>query len=67
MIEERLVNVFKNDHRATSFYMRHKTTPGYATAVVDLVFASSSIKVLEHQQYDDNVSDHLAISATIEI
>lgn len=67
MIEARLVNVFKEDARVTSFNMRHKSNPGYATAVVDMLFASPSVSVLEHRQCEDNVSDHLALTATLEI
>ncbi|KKW32704.1 MAG: Fe Superoxide dismutase [Candidatus Uhrbacteria bacterium GW2011_GWA2_52_8d] len=66
MIEEHLVNVFKNDHRSTSFNMKHKTNPGFATAVVDMIFASPSLRALEHRQCDDNVSDHLALTVTLE-
>ncbi len=67
LLEERLVNVCSDDRRITSFNMRHKTNPGYATAVVDFIFVSPSIKVLEHRQCDEDVSDHLALTATLEI
>ncbi len=67
MIEEHLVNVFRNDHRVTSFNMRHKTNPGYATAVVDLMFVSASLEILEHRQHEDDVSDHFALSSTVEV
>lgn len=67
LLEEHLVNVFKQDNRVTSFNMRHKTNPGYAVAVVDMLFVSSSLVVLEHRQCDENVSDHLALTATIEV
>lgn len=67
LIEKHLVNVFKQDHRMTSFNMKHKTNPGFATAVVDMMFVSSSLTVLEHRQCDENVSDHLALTATINL
>jgi len=67
MIEEHLVNVFKNDHRSTSFNMKNKTNLGFATAVVDMVFVSPSLHVLEHRQCEENVSDHLALTATLDI
>lgn len=67
LIEGHLVNVFKQDNRVTSFNMRHKTNPGFATAVVDMMFVSSSVTVLEHRQCDENVSDHLALTATIDV
>lgn len=67
LIEEQLVNVFKQDSRTTSFNMKHKINPGFATAVVDMVFVSPSIQVLKHRQCSENVSDHLALTATLEI
>jgi endonuclease/exonuclease/phosphatase (EEP) superfamily protein YafD len=56
-IEKDLTNIFK-DERITSFNMKHKDKPGYASAVVDFVFASPAIKVLEHRTADVDVSDH---------
>lgn len=67
LIEEHLVNIFKQDNRVTSFNMRHKTNPGFATAVVDSMFVSSSLTVLEHRQCIENVSDHLALTATLSL
>lgn len=66
MIEKHLTNVFKGE-RTTSFNMRHKTNPGFSTAVVDMIFTSPSIGIVDHRQYDDNVSDHLALSVTIDL
>jgi len=57
MLEQNLTNIFKGE-RVSSFNMEHKTRPGYATAVVDFVFASPNIKILEHYTADANVSDH---------
>lgn len=67
LIEEHLVNVFKQDNRRTSFNMKQKMDPGFATAVVDMMFVSPSMRVLEHCQCDENVSDHLALIAMLEI
>lgn len=67
MIDEHLVNLFKHDNRSTSFNMKHKTNLGFATAVVDMMFVSPSLNVLEHRQCGENVSDHLALTATFEI
>lgn len=67
MIEEHLVNVFKQDNRSTSFNMKHKTNPGFVTAVVDMMFVSPSLKILEHRQCEENVSDHLALTVSIEV
>src|SRR5581483_9037709 len=58
LIEDRLKNIFKGE-RTTSFNLKHKTSPGFATAVVDMVFASTDLKVIEHYQPDVNVTDHL--------
>lgn len=66
LIEEHLVNLFKGE-RVSSFNMRHKTNPGFATAVVDMIFVSSHIEVLEKRSCDDDVSDHLALTATLQI
>lgn len=67
MIEEHLENLFKGDHRETSFNMQHKTNLGYATAVVDMIFASPSLTTMNHKQHTENVSDHLTLSATFNI
>ena len=56
-IESCMTNVFK-DRLVTSFNMRHKTNPGYATAVVDLFFAIPELRVVSARCPDDDVSDH---------
>ncbi len=56
-IRERLVDVFSGE-RTSSFNMKHKTNPGYGTAVVDFVFVSPNIRVLEHRTSERDVSDH---------
>lgn len=65
-IEKIMTNVFK-DELTTSFNMRHKTNPGYATAVVDMFFASSTVKVLSKSCPEDDVSDHKPLVVSIEI
>lgn len=65
-IEKYLTNVFK-DELSTSFNMRRKDSPGYATAVVDFVFVSSDIKVLSHKYPDVDVSDHLPLICELEV
>lgn len=52
-----LVNIFKGN-RSSSFNMKQKTDQGYANAIVDFVFSSPEIKILEHYTPDVNVSDH---------
>ncbi len=65
-IEEHLVNVFRNELVST-FNMRHKTNPGYGAAVVDYIFVSPNIKVLDKACPDDDVSDHKPLLVTLEI
>jgi endonuclease/exonuclease/phosphatase family metal-dependent hydrolase len=57
LLEQGLTNIFKGE-RVSSFNMKQKTKPGYATAVVDFVFASPNIKVAEHYTSEADVSDH---------
>ncbi|MBI3620307.1 hypothetical protein HY214_04160 [Candidatus Roizmanbacteria bacterium] len=65
-IENYLVNVFKNELKST-FNMRQKTDPGYATAVVDMIFVSRNFKVAKHSCPDIDVSDHLPLVAELTI
>lgn len=65
-VEKHLKNVFKNELK-TSFNMKRKTNPGYATAVVDMVFVSKKIEVLEHYCPQADVSDHLPLVCRLEI
>ncbi len=66
LVEEHLVNIFKGE-RMTSFDMRNKTDPGYATAVVDMIFVSPSIRVLEKSIPQNNVSDHQPMVVVLDI
>ncbi|MCL5438431.1 MAG: endonuclease/exonuclease/phosphatase family protein [Patescibacteria group bacterium] len=65
-IEKYLNNVFK-DELITSFNMRRKDNPGYASAIVDMVFMSKNIKVLDHFCPQVDVSDHLPLVCVFEI
>jgi endonuclease/exonuclease/phosphatase family metal-dependent hydrolase len=68
-IDAQLTSVFKNE-RSTSFNLRRKDLdkyPGYATAVVDLMYVSAEIKVLSYSCPDVDVSDHLPLVAKLEI
>lgn len=65
-IETELVNVFGRELTST-FNMRRKDNPGYATAAVDTIFVSRGITVLDKQCPDVDVSDHLPITALIEL
>ncbi|HUS26332.1 MAG TPA: endonuclease/exonuclease/phosphatase family protein [Nevskiaceae bacterium] len=66
MLEGPLHNVFGQSLPST-FNMRHKDNPGYATAAVDIMFVSSNIKVLAKDCPSVDVSDHLPLTATLEI
>ena len=65
-IERYLHNVFGHS-LTTSFNMRRKDNPGYATAVVDMIFVSPHIVVRDPVCHDVDISDHLPLSASLEI
>lgn len=65
-IETYMKNVFKNQFK-TTFNMRHKTNPGYATAVVDMFFVSPDIITLSTSSPDDDVSDHIPLLVKISL
>lgn len=67
-VEQELRSLFK-DELTTSFNVQQKDLekyPGYAHAVVDMMFVSPDLKVLEHRCPQVNVSDHLPLVAVIE-
>jgi endonuclease/exonuclease/phosphatase (EEP) superfamily protein YafD len=60
-IEAKLINVFKGQLK-TTFNMRHKDNPGYATSVVDMLFVSpNDMEVLSRECPNVNISDHLPL------
>lgn len=65
-IEAHLTNVFEGELQ-TSFNLRHKEHEGFASAVVDMVFVSRDIRVLEHSVPEDDVSDHLPLLCKFKI
>ena len=65
-IEKHLKNIFKDELR-TTFNMKQKDNPGYADAVVDMVFSNSDLKVIDHYCPDVDISDHLPLVATFEV
>lgn len=65
-IEKYLSNVFKGELSST-FNMKRKKEGGYASAVVDFVFVSKDIKVLNHQCPDIDVSDHLPLVCELDL
>ena len=65
-LEPQLVNVFGTELTST-FNMKHKTNPGYATAVVDMIFVSPDVKILSKNCPDVDISDHLPLVVEVEI
>lgn len=59
-IETRLTNVF-GDTLTSSFNMKRKENPGYASAVVDMVYADKNFEVIEYRCPDVDISDHLPL------
>lgn len=65
-LEPRLKSVFGAEV-PTTFNMRRKDNPGYATAAVDLMFVSSKIEVISKHVPDVDISDHLPLVVTLQI
>jgi endonuclease/exonuclease/phosphatase family metal-dependent hydrolase len=66
-LEQDLKNVFKGELK-TSFNLRHKPVDsGFTSAVVDMVYVSPEIKVLEHYSTDEDVSDHVPLVCVFDI
>ena len=64
-LETKLVNVFKNELKTTFNGKRWKMPD--PTFVVDFLFVTPNIKVVEHSMPDADVSDHMPLVATLEI
>lgn len=65
-IEQHLTSVFGTS-LATTFNMRRKDNPGYATAPVDLMFVSPNVQIVSKNCPDIDVSDHLPLIAELVI
>lgn len=65
-IEHEMTNVFKGE-LTTTFNMKHKKNPGYATAVVDMFFTSPTVKIVSSYCPDDDVSDHKPLVVTVSV
>lgn len=68
-IEKKLVTVFK-DELKTTFNLKRKNLekyPGFAHAVVDMVFVSPDISVTSHTCPQVDISDHLPLVVEVEI
>lgn len=51
----------------TSFNLRQKKSPQFAHAVVDMVFVGNGLSVVDSTCFDNDVSDHLPLSVTVEM
>lgn len=66
LLQQQLISVFGTELTST-FNMRRKDNPGYATAAVDLMFVSPHIKIISKSCPDIDVSDHLPIVVELEL
>lgn len=68
-LEEKLTNVFKGK-LSTTFNVARKNLdvrPGYATAVVDMIFVTSYLEIKSKECPQVDVSDHLPLVAELEL
>lgn len=65
-IEQHLKSVFGNE-LTTTFNMRRKDNPGYATAAVDLLFVSPKIEIISKKCPDVDISDHFPVIAKLQL
>jgi endonuclease/exonuclease/phosphatase family metal-dependent hydrolase len=65
-IERYLTSVF-GQSLVSTFNMKRKDNPGYATAAVDMMFVSPEIEVLEANCPSVDISDHLPLVATVRL
>lgn len=68
LIEKHLINIFKKE-LTTTFNLKRKNRDlsGYAESVVDIIFVSPSIKVVDHRCPAVDVSDHFPLVCDFEI
>lgn len=68
-IKKQMIDVFE-DELTTTFNLRHKDLekyPGYASAVVDMMFVTQDLTVISKSVPDDDVSDHLPLLCELEM
>lgn len=65
-IKKYLSNVF-NNKLTTTFNLKRKGKGNYATAVVDMIFVSKNIKVLDKYCPPVDISDHLPLVCLLEV
>ena len=65
-LEAHLQPVF-GDELVSTFNMKRKDNPGYATAAVDLMYVSSDVKIVSRTCPQVDISDHLPLVVTFEL
>jgi len=65
-IEKELKNVFKNKLKST-FNIKYKKDPIFSKIVVDMIFISRDIKIVEKNCPQVDISDHLPLIIVLEI
>jgi len=65
-IEKHMKNLFK-DELKTTFNVKQKPNPIFANFVVDMLFASNDLKVVDHYALNVDVSDHLPLVGVFEV
>jgi endonuclease/exonuclease/phosphatase family metal-dependent hydrolase len=65
-IEKYMQSVFGTT-LTTTFNMKHKESPGYATSAVDMMFVTPNINVIKHYMPQVDVSDHMPLVSVLEI
>jgi endonuclease/exonuclease/phosphatase family metal-dependent hydrolase len=65
-IEKFLINIFKDEIRST-FNTRRKENPAFKNVIVDMIYISSDLKIIERYSPDVDVSDHLPLVCVLEI
>ncbi len=64
-IEQHLTNIFKNRLK-TTFNMKRKNSPKFADAVIDMIFVSKEIKVIDSCCPQVDISDHMPLVITFD-
>lgn len=65
-VEKQLISVFGHELTST-FNMRRKDKPGYATAAVDHMFVSPSYRIVSKDCPDVDISDHKPLVVSLEL
>lgn len=65
-LSQNLTNIFAGE-RKTSFNVPRKKHPGYAVAVVDFIFTTPDIRIIEHSSPLVDASDHLPLVLNFEV